>query len=95
MRVSSSQTSSVAETVSQGANTKCGARSRSSGCSPSCQRIGEGKLRDQVDIIFRSADNRNLPDDRIRGHELPLGKLREAIIEEGGRGRPSRWDQRS
>ena len=49
-----------------------------------CQRIGEGKLRDQVDIIFRSADNRNLPDDRIRGHELPLGKLREAIIEEGG-----------
>ena len=48
------------------------------------QRIGEGKMRDQADIIFRSADNRNLPDDRIRGHELPLGKLREAIIEEGG-----------
>ena len=41
-------------------------------------------MRDQVDIIFRSTDNRNLPDDRIRSHELPLGKLREAIIEEGG-----------
>ena len=41
-------------------------------------------MRDQVDRIFRSVDNRNLPDDRIRSHELPLEKLREAIIEEGG-----------